>query len=78
MNEYFYLIGTARWLDSVNPSLELELTLVYKLKFVSKLEISLTASPGAVARGQSLVLDSSEYEILNIQADQMSTISFTR
>jgi hypothetical protein len=31
-----------------------------------------------VARGQSLVLDSSDYEILNIQADQMSTISFTR
>ena len=49
INEYFSVVGTATF--KADDGRELSLTVVYQLRFVSKIKISLSASLNAIARG---------------------------
>jgi hypothetical protein len=49
INQYFTVVANA-YFKSLDDK-ELILTVVYRLRFVSKIQISLTAEPNAVARG---------------------------
>ena len=51
MNEYFYVIGVVSLKPKDGSQSLLELAVIYKLRFVSKVQIFLDAKPYAMARG---------------------------